>query len=389
MKIGDIMKCKNLINLLGKFNEQNIIASINLKPEKIIFMYDDEKCFDEFNTIKKYLKNKGSKAEIQGVFISKVNSDNIMQCIEKLEPNDTIINLSSGEKLMSLFTYNIAEKIGIKTIYVDTEEKFILDISNGNVKKMDIELHDLNIKDFVKITGGKIVYHSTDMFDIPNVQEFIDTIISNYELWNILKKVIVKGKSIENNLGELEKVSIDFNNYEMDDINKSKVILEKFKKLNLLNFNNENKNKLSIKFPNPKMKTLFLKTGTWLEILVYKTLKEIKEIDDIKGGVIFLWDDDDKYVKNEIDVLAALDSKLICISCKDTSKYDVSALNELEVYGGKLGSSVVKKILVATKEPYKKSTISRAEEMGIDIIVFNGDTRKLKEDLKRSIINKK
>ena len=66
-------------------------------------------------------------------------------------------------------------------------------------------------------------------------------------------------------------------------------------------------------------------------------IKDIKEIDEVKSGVEFFWSNEYKYVKNELDVVAIKDSVLICISCKDSDKYDENALNELEVHSYKLG----------------------------------------------------
>ncbi len=46
---------------------------------------------------------------------------------------------------------------------------------------------------------------------------------------------------------------------------------------------------------------------------------------------------------------------LICVSCKDSKKYDEVALNELNVYSEQLGGENVIKILVATHPPIKSS----------------------------------
>jgi len=78
-------------------------------------------------------------------------------------------------------------------------------------------------------------------------------------------------------------------------------------------------------------------------------------------------------------------TRLICISCKDTSHYDVPQLNELEVYAQKLGGQEVKKILVSTAEPKRNSLYKRAKEMGIHIILFNGDIKAFSGSLNKII----
>ena len=112
------------------------------------------------------------------------------------------------------------------------------------------------------------------------------------------------------------------------------------------------------------------------------------EIDEVKSGVIFLWEECNNTVRNELDVLAVKDSIFICISCKDSDKYDEDALNELEVYSKRLGGNVVKKILVATKNPCKKCVVERAKAMYINLIILEKDIDKFRNSLKNIILNK-
>ncbi len=76
---------------------------------------------------------------------------------------------------------------------------------------------------------------------------------------------------------------------------------------------------------------------------------------------------------------------LICVSCKDSKKYDEVALNELNVYSEQLGGENVIKILVATQPPIKSSISKRAKEMGINLVVFDGNKKAFKEELEKII----
>ena len=115
-------------------------------------------------------------------------------------------------------------------------------------------------------------------------------------------------------------------------------------------------------------------------------IKEIKEIDEVKSGVMFLWNDNSNVVRNEVDVIAIKDSIPICISCKDSDKYNEDALNELEVYSKQIGGDNSYKILVATKEPIKLAVKERAKEMKINIVIFDGDEEKFKKNIKNIIL---
>ena len=63
------------------------------------------------------------------------------------------------------------------------------------------------------------------------------------------------------------------------------------------------------------------------------------------------------------------------------------ALNELNVYASKFGGENSYKILVATKEPIKSTVRIRAKEMGIHLIIFDGNEEKLIKEIK-SIISR-
>ena len=109
------------------------------------------------------------------------------------------------------------------------------------------------------------------------------------------------------------------------------------------------------------------------------------KIDESKNGVMFLWNDDNKSVRNEVDVVAVKDSVPIFISCKDSDKYNEMALNELNVYASKFGGENSYKFLVATKEPIKSPVSIRAKEMGIHLIIFDGDEDKFIRTIKAII----
>lgn len=382
------MKCKNLINLLDDFNEQNVIAALNLKPEKVIFLYQNNReDFEEFETIKTYLKDKLRAIEIEGIPIDEVKSKYIEPIIREYSRKDTVINLAGGSKLMSLIAYRAAGKHEITSVFVDVEHECILNLTDNSIHKLDIELEDLRVKDFIESTGGKILLHSTDLFNKANIQEFVDYIIKNYELWNDFKMTIIQSNIAQNNDSLMNKATINLKGINNEDKKEYHKLLTKFKELKLIDFRYKDEEQVVIYFNNSEIKTLFLKTGTWLEVLVYKIVKEIKEVDDVKSGVLFLWDNDVRNVKNEIDVLASVKSQLVYISCKDTAKYDDGTLNELQVYAEQLGGDNVKKVLVATKPSHKRSTFSRAEEMEIHIVIFDGNVEKLKNNLQGIIVS--
>lgn len=63
------------------------------------------------------------------------------------------------------------------------------------------------------------------------------------------------------------------------------------------------------------------------------------------------------------------------------------ALNELNVYASKIGGENAYKILVATKEPIKEPVKMRAKEMGIHLVIFDGNEKKFINTIKNIIKN--
>ena len=175
------------------------------------------------------------------------------------------------------------------------------------------------------------------------------------------------------------------NKEEKDILNKVLIYL---KKIGGIDYSNE-KEKIRVFFKNKYLKSFIFKSGTWLEVATNNIINEIEEIDEVRSGVIFLWSDKSKVVRNELDVVAVKDSVAICISCKDSDKYNENALNELDVYSNKIGGRNVYKILVATKEPIKLSVRDRAKEMGISLIIFDGNEEKFKRQIKEAISKSK
>lgn len=381
------MNCKTLINLIDEFNDHNIIASLTLNPEKIVFIYGDYK--DEtniFKNIKNYLKDKLPDTEVIGVAIDKLNQEKICRELGAYKGSDTIVNISGGSKLMSLVAYKTSKKYSMESIFIDLDNEKILRLTNRQIVKLDANFIKLEVKDFIASTGGKIISDSTELYSDIKVQQYVDYIIKNYDTWNDLKKIIRNSNIIIHNKFMMDTANINLDNLGEYQKRKLKGFLNRLKELNLLHVSRVDRNKIIVKFKSIEAKTILFKTGTWLEVLVYRILREIKEINDVESGVLFLWDDEVNSVKNEVDVVAVSKSRLIYVSCKDTEKYDEDTLNELNVYAEKLGGEDAKKILVATKESYKRSVVRRAEEMRIEIVIFNGNVDSLRKKLNKIII---
>ena len=205
-------------------------------------------------------------------------------------------------------------------------------------------------------------------------------------MWNKHKQKLYDKSIFLHEENNPEIINIDYSRIEDEERNLLDLILNKMKEMNEIAFT-KNNDKVKVRFLNNYIKGFIFKSGTWLEIATNNLLKNIKEIDECRNGVIFLWNNGRKTVRNELDIIAVKDSVPICISCKDSDKYNEMALNELNVYASKIGGENAYKILVATKEPIKEPVKMRAKEMGIHLVIFDGNEKKFINTIKNIIKN--
>lgn len=379
------MKCETLICFLDEFNGPSVYACINLKPQNIVFIYEGrEELKEHFEALEEYLNTKLPFLKIESKIIKESNYESLLNIITQYNKDTTILNISTGDRLLTLFALKICEKEDYKCIFVDLDGEVVLDLHSNKAEPLQLQSKEMEVRDLIASSGGEIYDESTGLYEDKMVQSMIDYILKNYSVWVRLKSILRDSYVIHHDESNPHIVTI--NKKLIQNFHLFKDFFDKAVELNLFRIIHSNSNKLVLDFLNLEYKSFIFKAGTWLEVLVYKVVKEIKEIDDVRAGVVFLWDNEDTSIRNEADVLAAANSQLIYISCKDTANYDEVALNEIEVYSQQIGGEDAKKILVTTKEPNKKVVLSRAEEMDIRVIIFNGNLEKFKAKLLSVII---
>lgn len=377
------MKYKNMISLLDEFNISNVLSMIKFKCDKLILLSNDIKKDEIEKSLQNQFKDYNLNINIEIFSIEKLNHIEIKDIIKKYDKKTTIANLTIGNRYLSLLLSKLCMELGMRTVYVnmDSEEIIFLD----NMEKIGIKDCSLEIEDFVKGSGSVMIEESSKIFEDEGIREFTEYILHNHDKWKEVSSYFKNTNIVEQNFMIKENIKVKLGGLDIDEQKKIKDICECISKFKLGSTEFNSSKNIIINFKNSNFKSFMFKSGTWLEVLVYSILKEMKNVEDVKGGLVFAWEKQAIEVKNEVDVVAANDSKLIYISCKDTNKYDSQALNEIQVYAEKLGGEKVEKILVATQEPEKKTMIERASEMGINLIIFDGDINKLRNSLKNLI----
>ena len=373
-----------IITILDEHNESSILLAEKLKPKEIIYLYKKDEELKVLNSLRQFYLNKFPNCNFSDEKLGKDTISSIEEIIKRMKSKNTAICLNQGNKKDILIMYTLALKHNIDGFFLDIPKEELLKLNLESVQCEKCNFVDLDVEDIINSIGASIVVDSTEISEINIIETMTNYIASNLDLWKKYKIRLSDNSVFIHDESNPRSIKIDKELLSKEEV----MLLDKI--LNFLEKNGQIKLKeldqcLKVTFQNEFIKGFIFKSGTWLEVLTKNIIEEIKSIDDIKSGVLFLWNDKESRVKNELDVVAIKDSVLICVSCKDSKKYDEVALNELNVYSEQLGGENVIKILVATHPPIKSSISKRAKEMGINLVVFDGNKKAFKEELEKII----
>lgn len=373
-----------IITILDEHNESSILLAEKLKPKEIIYLYKKDEELKVLNSLRQFYLNKFPNCNFSDEKLGKDTISSIEEIIKRMKSKNIAICLNQGNKKDVLIMYTLALKHNIDGFFLDIPKEELLKLNLESVQCEKCNFVDLDVEDIINSIGASIVVDSTEISEINIIETMTNYIASNLDLWKKYKIRLSDNSVFIHDESNPRNIKIDKELLSREEV----LLLDKI--LNFLEKNGQIKVKeleqcLKVTFQNEFIKGFIFKSGTWLEVLTKNIIEEIKSIDDIKSGVLFLWNDKESRVKNELDVVAIKDSVLICVSCKDSKKYDEVALNELNVYSEQLGGENVIKILVATHPPIKSSISKRAKEMGINLVVFDGNKKAFKEELEKII----
>ncbi|GAA0750170.1 hypothetical protein SDC9_58025 [bioreactor metagenome] len=375
-----------LINQLDNHNGANILATKRFNPREVLFIYDKSK-IDLINTVENYYKNYLSSIKFNKVLIEEGNIALLNKIINESKDKNLLINLTGGSRINSLMLLNISKDNSIKSIYIDVKNKNLY-IFDKDIEVAKEEYEDMQLEKIIKASGGTLLSDSSDLSNKEDLIYLTKSIYKNLDLWHKYKQKLYDANIFIHHYEDSKTVTIKVQLLLEEEKNLINKILKRLREMGGVDYSQISDGEITVNFKNEYLKSFIFKSGTWLEIATNIMIREIKEIDEVKSGVMFLWNDKSNIVKNELDVIAVKDAIPIFISCKDSDKYNEEALNELDVYSKQIGGSRAFKILVATKEPIKLAVKERAKEMGINLIIFDGIEENFKSQIKKIVINK-
>lgn len=373
-----------IISQYDEHSEEILFLIDKFKVNKIVFIIDKKRA-DKIKASKECYKKILSNKEIIFEVIDNYSVDFLEDILKR--NNGALINLSGGDRIVALLLLKLSMKLGMQSIYVDFMNKRRY-VFADKCRIIDSDLKDTSLMEVFYLSGANVIRDTTDICDKKDVIDISTKILFNIDLWHRYKQKLYDNSIFRHNNKQIENIDIDINKINKNELELLNKIIEYLISINGIEIKKD-ESLIRTRFKNNYLKSMLFKSGTWLEVITYLAVKGIKEIDEVKCGVLFSWGFNAEIVKNEIDVIAIKDSVLICISCKDSDKYDDEALNELSIYSDRLGGKNVVKILVATKQPQKFSVIKRAKEMDIELVVLEEKSINYLQNSLRVIINNK
>lgn len=378
------MKYDILISLCDEHNEGNILATKKYQVTKALYL-STKSNYNYLNSLESFYLNNMKKVKFLKEKINEGSFDEINNILDKYKSENTLVSITGGERINSLILFKLARDKNIPCIYIDILKKIIYYFDDSITTKKE-ELDDLDIEDVVEAFGGNLIDDSCNLCNKDDIVIITKAISSNLPLWHKYKQRLYDTTLFSHDYTNTSKVTIHLEHLNKDEEILLYKCLDTLKELHGISYERTSTS-INVTFLNSYLKSFLFKSGTWLEVATNLLINEIKDIDEVKNGVMFLWNKDNRILRNEVDIVAIKDSVLICISCKDSKKYNENALNELNVYSEKLGGKNVCKILVATKSPEKLAVSERAKEMGIHLVIFDGDENKFKNTIKVIVKN--
>lgn len=383
---------KTLIELFDTCQIQNIIAGLELNPEKIIFVGFDKVMREKrISDLKKVLCGRNPDIILEFRKVSRYDYQKIYCAIDEILSNndDCVFDLTGGKELVLAAMGELSVVRDIPMVQFNVRTGNLVRIKNSEHINRVGE-YGLSINECVQMNGGTVIKNTETDYEWDFNEEFRSDVLT---LWDICKDDC-RGWNIQANMFDLfeKNGSFSYNglikvklselqyNKKLKPINET--LLKKLTEHRFITDYSFDGDNLSFGYKNQQIKHCLLKAGNVLELYTYVTAynickKEPGFFGDSDVGVYVDWDGiiseeaDGVDTRNEIDVVFTKGYVPVFISCKNGQVHKED-LYELYTVGQKFGGEYSKLALVCTyisSDIHQKETIiNRAKTMNIEII---------------------
>lgn len=378
------------IEFYDKDTIKNILAVLTIKPDKVIYLYDNQiKDMYFFSSLKKcFLKH------IPKLIFEKypVDSNSIEDIYEKTktiirENENCVIELTGGSEFMLIGGYKAGCEMNTEMVYTNILEGKVINIDNRESFRKAARL---TLSDFVDARGACFIGNSHDEPEEKEYEKILKMsrlLLEDNKAWKttcgFLQTALANSES--ENLELRCKNSLYL--HEGKKVEPSKRQLQAFQKNGFIRNLKFTAETMYFEFTSKTAKQYMINYGVWLELMVFISAKRSGVFDDVKLGAMIDWNAYDGVCipGNEIDVILSDNSMPVFLSCK-LREADTAAINELLIAKKRLGGWFSKGILITFGDDKKNKTgtYKRAQELGIgmldkqDILSNNFEERLIK-----------
>lgn len=356
-------------------NISNFIGIKYLKTEKITILYLKNNN-DSINRyiMEKYLRRNGYK---------NINIEAYTENTFKYINSKATVLLPPLNKAREIPIYQSAFKYDFKKLFIE-DDGDVYNVENHSISEISNDDVDLSVRNFINQTNGHIIQTNNSLFDQKPANELLDYLVNHLKtMTHILKTVrpLKKNKEFEHGHLPNHHAILDITTLNKEELHVYLGALRILERNNIISIVKSPKSYF-IEFHELDYKEYFSKAGTWLEHYTQRALESFEEIDDVNSSVMFLWDDEQKQVKNEVDVMGVVNNRLIAVSCKDTMKLVDDYLYELESHADSLGSDEAIKIIVTTAQ-IAEHIGSRAKLLDVHIVNSVDNYDRFRDDINK------
>lgn len=386
----------------------NIIGSLMIKTEKVIFLGSNRKKFSAHaQRYQKIFAGRGWETEFEFHSFSKNDIDTVLEIFDELIQKypDCVFDLSGGEDITLVAAGMLQERYRERKIpmYRINPNTCMITSIYGELPQLRSESLMLTVREMIILHGGDIVYRSKEHPDGTFLWDFNAEFEQDFTImWELSKLDLSKWNRLMMLfalLGECENYSTEPNTYTVDwtefsQLKESRThirhIPEKliFDLLDaqLITGYIRNDRQLHVAFKNAQVKECLCKAGTVWELKIYRELCALMDsdgsphYDDCMTGVLIDWDgevhdnmdmlyaDDNSKIDiiNEIDVIGVRGVTPVFVSCKNGG-FTQDELFKLSAVAHRFGGSYVRKALFASQERSDAYFRDRAREMRITV----------------------
>ena len=383
-----------IVEFFEKSPVENMISTLAVKPEKVIFLGDTEQMKKEIPNYQAFLKKKHIRTKIECRKISKHDLKAIVQTLTDIlkTERDCIFDITGGEDLSIL---------GCGIVFATYRDKYPIklqrfDLENGKIIDCDCDneisfkgTFSVTVEELISLYGG-IVLQENPQPDPDADKRDVDVLwkmaCDELKLWNDSVKYLKEFEKRTSPEQDKMNISVDLTglNYEIQDYSYKLQVyvdfLQELVKLGLIEDFWLGRNHISYSYKNAVVRRCLKSPGDILEMKVLFEARSLQRdgkpfFDSCQIGVNIDWDGVNRHnndTRNEIDVILMRGLTPVFISCK------IGQIQEIETYklwtvAERFGGKRARKVLVASDfdrldEKSELAFLNRTKEMGITFI---------------------